>query len=74
MPNAVLFRQMKAVDCVQEKEGTHPLVQIVAVPAKLLEGFGILPMCSMVRHFVEINPQFIASVPQWARGRMGLPQ
>lgn len=38
------------------------------------EGFGILPMCSMVRHFVEINPEFIASVPQWARGRMGLPQ
>ncbi|HLS79294.1 MAG TPA: GNAT family N-acetyltransferase [Nocardia sp.] len=45
-----------------------------ALRASRGEGFGILPMCSMVRHFVEINPQFISSVPQWARGRMGLPQ
>ncbi|MBF6213491.1 N-acetyltransferase [Nocardia puris] len=38
------------------------------------EGFGILPLCPMVRHFVETHPEYIASVPQWARTRFGLPQ
>ncbi|MEV6277210.1 GNAT family N-acetyltransferase [Nocardia sp. NPDC051832] len=38
------------------------------------EGFGILPMCGMVRHYVERHPEYVASVPAWARPRMGLPQ
>ncbi|GAB2648830.1 GNAT family N-acetyltransferase [Nocardia goodfellowii] len=38
------------------------------------EGFGILPMCPMVRNYVETHPEYVASVPAWARQRMGLPQ
>ncbi|WP_227997602.1 GNAT family N-acetyltransferase [Nocardia australiensis] len=38
------------------------------------EGFGVLPMCPMVRHFIETRTEYIAMVPQWARERLGLPQ
>lgn len=38
------------------------------------EGFGILPMCPMVYHFIESRPEYIALVPQWAREKLGLPQ
>ncbi|QLY30907.1 GNAT family N-acetyltransferase [Nocardia huaxiensis] len=38
------------------------------------EGLGILPMCPMVHHFVESRPDYLALVPQWSRGRLGLPQ
>ncbi|RDI46812.1 GNAT family N-acetyltransferase [Nocardia mexicana] len=38
------------------------------------EGFGILPLCPMVRHFVESRPEYLALVPHWARERFGLPQ
>ncbi|MFF0488963.1 GNAT family N-acetyltransferase [Nocardia sp. NPDC003482] len=37
------------------------------------EGFGILPLCPMVHHFVESRPQYVALVPHWARERFGLP-
>ncbi|WP_280487682.1 GNAT family N-acetyltransferase [Nocardia farcinica] len=45
-----------------------------ALSASRAEGFGVLPLCPMVRHFVETHTEYIASVPQWARQRMGLPQ
>ncbi|WP_280486738.1 N-acetyltransferase, partial [Nocardia cyriacigeorgica] len=35
---------------------------------------GPLPMCPMVRHFVETRPEYLPMVPHWARGRLGLPQ
>ncbi|MEV0249592.1 GNAT family N-acetyltransferase [Nocardia sp. NPDC050712] len=38
------------------------------------EGFGILPMCPTVCRYVETHPEYVASVPAWARPRMGLPQ
>ncbi|WP_054815383.1 GNAT family N-acetyltransferase [Nocardia arizonensis] len=38
------------------------------------EGYGILPLCPMVKHFVETNGEYVAAVPQWARERLGLPQ
>lgn len=37
-------------------------------------GFGILPMCPMVHHFVESRPEYLALVPQWSRERLNLPQ
>lgn len=38
------------------------------------QGFGILPMCPMVLHFVQSRPEYVALVPAWARERFGLPQ
>ncbi|MET7771322.1 GNAT family N-acetyltransferase [Nocardia sp. NPDC005366] len=38
------------------------------------QGYGILPLCPMVRHFVETHGEYVASVPQWAREGLGLPQ
>ncbi|MEV6431384.1 GNAT family N-acetyltransferase [Nocardia sp. NPDC051463] len=38
------------------------------------EGFGALPMCPMVHHFIETRPEFLVMVPHWARERLGLPQ
>ncbi|MGY4098291.1 GNAT family N-acetyltransferase [Nocardia sp. R16R-3T] len=48
------------------------LVQ-AALNASRQEGFGILPMCPLVRHFVQSQPEYIATVPQWAREKFGLP-
>ncbi|MEV0294440.1 GNAT family N-acetyltransferase [Nocardia sp. NPDC050710] len=45
-----------------------------AVDSSRNEGFGILPLCPMVRHFVETHAEYVAAVPQWARERLGLPQ
>jgi predicted GNAT family acetyltransferase len=36
------------------------------------QGFGILPMCPMVLHFVQARPDYVALVPAWARERFGL--
>ncbi|MGF6882092.1 putative GNAT family acetyltransferase [Nocardia sp. GAS34] len=38
------------------------------------QAFGSLPMCPMVRHFIESRPEYVALVPAWARERFGLPQ
>lgn len=38
------------------------------------EGFEVLPMCSMVLHFITENPRYISLVPQGAREMFGLPQ
>ncbi|MFF3568540.1 GNAT family N-acetyltransferase [Nocardia jiangxiensis] len=38
------------------------------------QGFGVLPLCPMVRHIVESEPEYLALVPAWARGRFELPQ
>ncbi|WP_324192540.1 GNAT family N-acetyltransferase [Nocardia transvalensis] len=38
------------------------------------EGYGILPLCPMVHHFVESRPEYLALVPHWARERFGLPR
>ncbi|MFE3753797.1 GNAT family N-acetyltransferase [Nocardia tengchongensis] len=38
------------------------------------EGFGILPLCPMVHHFVESRPAYLALVPYWSRERLNLPQ
>ncbi|MFE9321526.1 GNAT family N-acetyltransferase [Nocardia sp. NPDC052278] len=48
------------------------LVQ-AALNASRQEGFGILPMCPLVRQFVQTEPEYIATVPQWARQKFGLP-
>ncbi|NQE89249.1 N-acetyltransferase [Nocardia terpenica] len=45
-----------------------------ALEATRQEGYGILPLCPMVRHFVEIHPEYQTLVPYWARERFGLPQ
>ncbi|KAF0849338.1 GNAT family N-acetyltransferase [Nocardia caishijiensis] len=37
-------------------------------------GFEVLPMCSMVQHFITENPRYIALVPQQSRAMFGLPQ
>ncbi|MGV9836099.1 GNAT family N-acetyltransferase [Nocardia niigatensis] len=37
------------------------------------EGLGILPLCPMVRHFVESRPEYLALVPGWSRERLNLP-
>ncbi|MFI5778229.1 GNAT family N-acetyltransferase [Nocardia sp. NPDC051570] len=38
------------------------------------EGYGILPLCPMVQHFVESRPEYVALVPHWARERFDLPR
>lgn len=43
-----------------------------ALDASRDEGFGILPMCGMVQHFIETRPEYQSLVPQWARERFGL--
>jgi predicted GNAT family acetyltransferase len=45
-----------------------------ALQSSRAEGFGILPMCTMVRNYVETRPEYVAAVPAWARPEMGLPQ
>ncbi|MRH86507.1 N-acetyltransferase [Nocardia sp. SYP-A9097] len=37
-------------------------------------GYGILPMCPMVHHFVESRPEYLTLVPHWSRERLNLPQ
>lgn len=37
------------------------------------QGFGVLPLCAMVHHFVESRPRYLAMVPTWARERFDLP-
>ena len=37
-------------------------------------GFGVLPMCPLVRHIVETSPDYLTMVPAWARSRFDLPQ
>ncbi|MFI6871256.1 GNAT family N-acetyltransferase [Nocardia sp. NPDC050406] len=49
------------------------LVQ-AALDATRDEGYGIMPLCPMVRHFVESRPAYLALVPLWSRERLGLPQ
>ncbi|WP_280329523.1 GNAT family N-acetyltransferase [Nocardia wallacei] len=43
-----------------------------ALDASRDDGFGILPMCGMVQHFIETRPEYQSLVPQWARERFGL--
>ncbi|WP_067673631.1 GNAT family N-acetyltransferase [Nocardia miyunensis] len=38
------------------------------------QGFGVLPLCPMVRHVVQTQPEYLALVPAWARARFELPQ
>ncbi|NNH74441.1 N-acetyltransferase [Nocardia uniformis] len=38
------------------------------------EGYGILPLCPMVHHFVESRPEYLVLVPLWSRQRLNLPQ
>lgn len=51
----------------------HDLVRS-ALDSSRAEGYGILPLCPMVKHFVETHGEYVASVPHWARERLGLPQ
>jgi len=57
-----------------EGQGYGRVLVQAALNASSREGFGILPMCPMVHHFVESKPEYIALVPQWARLKLGLPQ
>ncbi|MFI2231509.1 GNAT family N-acetyltransferase [Nocardia testacea] len=45
-----------------------------ALDATRAEGLGVLPMCRVVQHFIEVSPQYLSLVPHWARDRLGLPQ
>lgn len=45
-----------------------------ALDASRAEGFGVLPMCPVVLHFVNTHPEYISLVPQRARELFGLPQ
>ncbi|WP_459548458.1 GNAT family N-acetyltransferase [Nocardia sp. X0981] len=45
-----------------------------ALEATRADGFGALPMCRVVQHFIETRPQYLSMVPHWARDRLGLPQ
>ncbi|RDI63131.1 GNAT family N-acetyltransferase [Nocardia pseudobrasiliensis] len=49
------------------------LVQ-AALDTTRADAYGILPLCPMVRHFVESRPEYLALVPHWARERFGLPK
>jgi predicted GNAT family acetyltransferase len=44
-----------------------------ALDASWEEGFGVLPLCPLVRRFVESRPKYLALVPHWAREGFGLP-
>lgn len=57
-----------------EGQGYGRVLVKSALDASRAEGYGILPMCPMVKHFVETHGEYVASVPHWARGGLGLPQ
>ncbi|WP_036506969.1 GNAT family N-acetyltransferase [Nocardia aobensis] len=57
-----------------EGQGYGRLLVQGALDRTVEQGFGILPLCPMVHHFVESRPRYLAMVPQWARERFGLPQ
>ncbi|WP_327095002.1 N-acetyltransferase [Nocardia vinacea] len=61
------------IDSEYEGRGCGRVLVQAALNASRQEGFGILPMCPMVRHVVESRPEYIAMVPQWAREKLGLP-
>ena len=45
-----------------------------ALDASRDEGYGVLPLCPMVRHFLESRAEYLALVPHWARERFELPE
>ncbi|MEU2256240.1 GNAT family N-acetyltransferase [Nocardia xishanensis] len=57
-----------------ERQGYATQLVGTALAGTRREGFGVLPMCPLVHHFVQTHPEYIAAVPQWARQRLGLPQ
>jgi predicted GNAT family acetyltransferase len=57
-----------------EGQGYGRVLVDAALKSTQQEGFGALPMCPMVHHFIETRPEYIAMVPLWARERLGLPQ
>ncbi|MEV4129715.1 GNAT family N-acetyltransferase [Nocardia sp. NPDC049707] len=61
------------LDSGYEGHGYGRVLVQAALNASRQEGFGILPMCPLVRHFVQSQPEYIATVPQWARQKLGLP-
>ncbi len=61
------------IDPRHESRGYGRVLAQAALNASRLEGFGILPMCPLVRQVVESRPEYIVMVPQWARQKMGLP-
>ncbi|MBF6176200.1 GNAT family N-acetyltransferase [Nocardia blacklockiae] len=57
-----------------EGQGYGRVLVQAALDASRDEGYGILPLCPMVHHFVESRPEYVALVPQWARERFDLPR
>ncbi|ONM46601.1 GNAT family N-acetyltransferase [Nocardia donostiensis] len=57
-----------------EGQGYARMLVETALDDTRRDGLGALPMCSMVRHFIETRPHYLPMVPHWARDRMGLPQ
>ncbi|AHH22224.1 GNAT family N-acetyltransferase [Nocardia nova] len=57
-----------------EGQGLGRMLVQGALDRTVEQGFGVLPLCPMVHHFVESRPRYLAAVPQWARERFGLPQ
>ncbi|MBF6099070.1 N-acetyltransferase [Nocardia cyriacigeorgica] len=57
-----------------EGQGYGRMLVETALNQTRADHLGALPMCPMVRHFVETRPEYLPMVPHWARGRLGLPQ
>ncbi|MET9212524.1 MULTISPECIES: GNAT family N-acetyltransferase [unclassified Nocardia] len=57
-----------------EGQGLANVLTQAALDASRAEGFGVLPLCPVVLHFVKTHPAYISLVPQRARELFGLPQ
>lgn len=55
-------------------KGYASLLVDTALDRTRQQGYGVLPLCPMVRHVVEAKPEYLALVPAWARSRFELPQ
>ncbi|MCX4096339.1 GNAT family N-acetyltransferase [Nocardia sp. alder85J] len=52
--------------------GHERLLVQTALDDTRADGAGILPMCSLVRLFIETHPEYGTLVPHWARESFGL--
>ncbi|WP_019932202.1 GNAT family N-acetyltransferase [Nocardia sp. BMG111209] len=60
------------IDARWSGRGHEALLVRTALDDTRLDGAQILPMCAVVRHFIETNPEYGALVPHWARESFGL--
>ncbi|MGW6423446.1 GNAT family N-acetyltransferase [Nocardia sp. NPDC055053] len=57
-----------------EGKGMANVLTQAALDTSRTEGFGVLPLCPVVLHFVKTHPAYISLVPHQARELFGLPQ